>query len=63
MPQECLELCDGVDAAPNPSTGTGPMFFLLSTHYLFGHCQRGRGVISLSFPLPDMAFLLSPMQV
>lgn len=33
MPQEGLELCDGVDAVPNPGTGTGPT----ALSFLFAH--------------------------
>ena len=64
MPQEGLELCDGVDAAP-PTRGLAPVLLhcpsSLPTHCLFGRCQRRSGVISLSLPLPDIAFLLSPI--
>lgn len=33
MPQEGLELCDGVDTAPNPGTGTSPT----TLSFLFAH--------------------------
>lgn len=55
MHLEDLELCDSMDAAPNPRPRSGP------TYCLFG--QRGSGVISLSLPPSGMAFLLPSVQV